>query len=87
MIHEFDNSSLTLAELCTQRSINPKCFSLRRIKLKADSKPDAFAIAVPGLKPLSGSGAQVSIQYGRVTLRLLLQNAQVIAERVKALSA
>lgn len=42
LIDEFEQSNQSQAEFCSARGLNPKYFSLRRIKLKAISPKDPF---------------------------------------------
>lgn len=84
LIDEYEQSGLTQAEFCTQRGINAKYFSLRRIKLKAQPESSGFTQAVIGE---SHAASQVTIHYGAVTVKLPASDASTIAQLVKALAA
>lgn len=84
LIREFEQSSLTQVQFCTQRGLNPKYFSLRRAKLKAVEQQQPFIEAVAAEPSSSG---EVTIQYGPVAIKLSARSPQAIAQLVKALLA
>ena len=83
LIDEFEQSGLKQSEFCAQHGINPKYFSLRRMKLKAPSAASGF---VPAVLSEAQSAGQVTIHYGAVTLKMPANQAQAIAHLVKALA-
>lgn len=84
LIDEFEQSGLTQTEFCAQRGINAKYFSLRRTKLKAHRESAGFVRAVTAdAEPTS----QITLHYGRVTLKVSASDPQAVAQLVKALAA
>jgi len=63
LINEFEQSGLTQTEFCNQRGINPKYFSLRRMKLKAQPESSGFIQAVTG-DPPSGQSRDNTLRCG-----------------------
>lgn len=83
LINEFEQSNQSQAEFCSARGLNPKYFSLRRIKLKAISPKDPFV----EVKPTPADKTSAIIQYGTVKLHLPSTSTQAIVQLVKALAA
>lgn len=84
LIEEFEQSGLTQAEFCAQRGLNPKYFSLRRMKLKAAPEANRFVQAV---SHESQGVDQITLHYGAVTLKVPAGNAHTVVQLVKALAA
>ena len=83
LIDEFEQSNQSQAEFCSARGLNPKYFSLRRIKLKAISPKDPFV----EVRPTPADTTSVVIQYGTVKVHLPTTSTQAIVQLVKALAA
>ncbi len=69
-IEEFENSQLTQTAFCKLHNLNPKCFSLKRSKLRLEKINDQAEFSPVVVSPSAAMSAPIEISIGLVIIKL-----------------